>query len=205
MKNYSCPVQQAIDDIQSGKPVIIIDDHDRENEGDLMIAAEKATPEILSFMARYARGLMCLPCTADRLERLSIPMMQSNNLDKFATPFANSIDASQGISSGVSVHDRMATIEKFVSEVSVPTDFAQPGHLFPLRARPGLLQERQGHTESSIELCLLANVKPVAIIIEIMNDDGTMAKLPQLEEFAKTFDLNIVAINDIFKYKYTSS
>lgn len=205
MNNNFCTVKKAIEDVQIGKPVIIVDNHDRENEGDLMIAAEHANADLLAFMARHARGLMCLPCTSERLERLGIPMMQSNNLDKFATPFANSIDASQNVASGVSVKDRMVTITKFVSETSVPEDFAQPGHLFPLRARAGLLLERQGHTESSIELCLLANTKPVAIIIEIMNEDGTMAKIPDLEEFAKKFDLNIVSIADIFEYKYGSS
>jgi len=204
MNSLPCAVQQAIHDVQQGKPVIIIDNHDRENEGDLMIAAEKASPETLAFMARYARGLMCLPCTGDRLERLGISMMQSNNLDKFATPFANSIDAAKGVSSGVSIHDRLVAINKFVSESSVPEDFAQPGHLFPLKARPKLLQERQGHTESSVELCLLASLKPVAIIIEIMNDNGTMAKLPELKDFAILHNLNIVSISDIYKYKYES-
>ena len=126
-------MQTIINDIKAGKPVIIVDSYDRENEGDLMLAAEMATPETLAFMAKYARGIMCLPCMADRLERLSIPMMQSNKLDKFVTPFANSIDAAEGVSTGVSVNDRMVTIQKFVSETSVPTDFAQPGHLFPLR------------------------------------------------------------------------
>lgn len=195
-------MEVIVSDIKAGKPVIIVDSYDRENEGDLMLAAEMATPETLAFMAKWGRGIMCLPCMADRLERLSIPMMQSNKLDKFVTPFANSIDASEGVSTGVSVNDRMVTIQKFVSETSVPTDFAQPGHLFPLRARPGLLQERQGHTESSVELCLLAGVKPVAIIIEVMNDDGSMARLPQLEELAKRFQLNMISIDEIIEYKY---
>jgi 3,4-dihydroxy 2-butanone 4-phosphate synthase / GTP cyclohydrolase II len=202
MNNTENQVNLILNDIKSGKPVIIVDSYDRENEGDIMIAAEMATPESLAFMARYARGIMCVPCIADRLDRLSIPMMQSNKLDKFVTPFANSIDAADGVSTGVSINDRLITIQKFVSETSVPTDFAQPGHLFPLRARPGLLKERQGHTESSVELCLLAGMKPVAIIIEVMNDDGSMARLPQLEELAKKFELNMISIDEIIEHKY---
>ena len=204
MKN-SKNIEIVLNDIKSGKPIIIVDSYDRENEGDLMIAAEMATPETLAFMAKWGRGIMCIPCMSERLDRLSIPMMQSNKLDKFITPFANSIDASEGVSTGVSVNDRMITIQKFVSETSVPTDFAQPGHLFPLRARPGLLKERQGHTESSVELCILADVKPVAIIIEIMNDDGSMSRLPQLEELAKRFQLNIISIDEIIEHNYGKS
>jgi 3,4-dihydroxy 2-butanone 4-phosphate synthase/GTP cyclohydrolase II len=200
--NCSKTIELAVNDIKAGKPVIIVDSYDRENEGDLMLSAEMATPETLAFMAKWGRGIMCLPCTADRLERLAIPMMQSNKLDKFVTPFANSIDASEGVSTGVSVNDRMVAIQKFVSETSVPTDFAQPGHLFPLRARAGLLKERQGHTESSVELCLLADLKPIAIIIEVMNDDGSMARLPQLEELAKKFGLNMISIDEIIEHKY---
>lgn len=198
----SAAIQTVLSDIKAGKPVIIVDSYDRENEGDLMLAAEMVTPETLAFMAKWGRGIMCVPCLADRLERLSIPMMQTNKLDKFVTPFANSIDAAEGVSTGVSVTDRMVTIQKFVSEESVPGDFAQPGHLFPLRARPGLLKERQGHTESSVELCLMANVKPVAIIIEVMNDDGSMARLPQLEELAKRFQLNMISIDEIIEHNY---
>lgn len=201
MKKFQI-IQTILEDVKAGKPIIIVDSYDRENEGDLMLAAETATPETLAFMAKYARGIMCLPCFDERLSRLAIPMMHSNKLDKFVTPFANSIDAAEGSSTGVSVIDRANTIKKFVSETSKPTDFAQPGHLFPLRARPGLLQERQGHTESSVELCLLAEMKPVAIIIEVMNDDGSMARLPQLEELAKKFELNMISIDEISEYKY---
>ena len=198
-------IEMILNDIKAGKPIIIVDSYDRENEGDLMLAAEMATTETLAFMARWGRGIMCVPCLGERLNRLSIPMMQSNNLDKFSTPFANSIDASQGISTGVSVNDRLVTLQKFVSDTSVPTDFAQPGHLFPLRARKGLLKERQGHTESSVELCLLAKVKPVAIIIEVMNDDGSMAQLPQLSQLAKQFELNMISIDEIIEHVYGKS
>jgi 3,4-dihydroxy 2-butanone 4-phosphate synthase/GTP cyclohydrolase II len=191
-----------IEDINGGKPIIIVDSYDRENEGDLMIAAEKATIENLAFMAKWARGVMCLPCMQERLDRLEIPMMHNNKLDKLATPFANSIDASSDISTGVSVSDRLVTINRFVSEASIPGDFAQPGHLFPLRGKPNLLKDRQGHTESSIELCLAANLKPIAIIIEVMNDDGSMARLPHLEDLARRFSLNIISIDEIVEARY---
>lgn len=198
-------IEIILNDIKAGKPIIIVDSYDRENEGDIMLAAEMATPETLAFMARWGRGIMCVPCLGERLNRLAIPMMQSNNLDKFSTPFANSIDASQGISTGVSVNDRLVTLQKFVSDTSVATDFAQPGHLFPLRASEGLLKDRQGHTESSVELCLLAEVKPVAIIIEVMNDDGSMAQLPQLSQLAKQFELNMISIDEIIEHIYGKS
>jgi 3,4-dihydroxy 2-butanone 4-phosphate synthase/GTP cyclohydrolase II len=194
--------QSIIDDVRGGKPIIIVDSYDRENEGDLMIAAEKATTENLAFLAKWARGVMCVPCLEDRIKRLEIPMMHSNKLDKLATPFANSFDASSEISTGVSVTDRLVAIRRFVSEESKPGDFAQPGHLFPLRGKPRLLKERQGHTESSIELCLAADLKPVSIIIEVMNDDGSMARLPQLQELARNFNLNIISIDEIIKACY---
>jgi 3,4-dihydroxy 2-butanone 4-phosphate synthase/GTP cyclohydrolase II len=200
--NLKDKIELIIKDVREGKPVIITDSFDRECEGDLFVAAEKASYNTLSFMALQGRGIMCLPCLGDRLERLEIPMMHSNKLDKFTTPFANSIDASAGISTGVSVSDRLVTISKFVDDTSIPQDFCQPGHLFPLRARPGLLQDRQGHTESSIELCILSDLKPVGIIIEIMNIDGTMARIPQLETFANAFGLNMIAIDEIIEYKY---
>ncbi len=189
-----------LSDIRSGVPIIITDHPDREGEGDLMIAAQMATVESLAFFARHGRGLTCLPCKADRLERLNIPMAHSNKLDKFITPFANSIDASEGVSTGVSAADRKVTIDKFVSGTSVPEDFAQPGHLFPLRARAGLLKERQGHTEASVALCELAGLIPVAVIVEIMNDDGTMTKGHELVEFAQLHGLNTISIDEIIDY-----
>lgn len=193
-------IDLALKDIKNGVPIIVTDHPDREGEGDLMIAAERATVESLAFFARHGRGITCLPCTADRLERLAIPMMHSNKLDKFITPFANSIDAAQGISTGVSAADRKVTIDLFVSETSVPSDFAQPGHLFPLRARPGLLEERQGHTEAGVALCLLAGLKPVAVIVEIMCDDGRMMKGEELIEFQNHHNLNSISIDEIIDY-----
>lgn len=202
MLNYTNSYENIIKDVIAGKPIIIVDSYDRENEGDLMIAASKANVENLAFMARWARGIMCLPCLSDRLERLDIPMMHTNKLDKYSTPFANSIDSNGDSTTGVSVKDRLVTINKFTSETSIPTDFCQPGHLFPLRARKGLLKERQGHTESSIEICLSAKLPPVAVIIEVMNEDGSMARLPQLEELAVKFNLNIISIDEIIESKY---
>jgi 3,4-dihydroxy 2-butanone 4-phosphate synthase/GTP cyclohydrolase II len=195
-------IQAVLNDVRSGRPIIITDSNSREDEGDIMIAAEKATYETISFMALWGRGIMCLPCTSDRLEKLDIPMMYSNKLDKFTTPFANSIDAAHGISTGVSVSDRLQTIKLFVDDASKPEEFAQPGHLFPLRARLGLLEERQGHTESSVELCNLAGMKPVAVIIEVMLPTGEMARVPDLTKFCQHFGLKMISIDEIIEYKH---
>jgi 3,4-dihydroxy-2-butanone 4-phosphate synthase len=193
-----------IDDIVAGKPVIVVDSWDRENEGDLVIAAEYATAETLAFIARYARGIMCIPCDGAILDRLEIPMSPSNSLDKLQTPFTVSIDAAEGVTTGVSVEDRMVTIRKVLDSSTVPSDLAYPGHLFPLRPRPGLLKDRQGHTEASIEMMHLAGCQPVAIICEIMNDDGSMARLPELEAFANVHNLNIISIDDLSELIYGS-
>ena len=193
-------VLAAISDIQTGVPIIITDHPDREGEGDLMVAAACATVESLAFFARYGRGLTCLPCRGDRLERLGIPMMYSNKLDKFSTPFSNSIDAALDITTGVSAKDRKVTIDRFISEIATPDDFAQPGHLFPLRARDGLLKERQGHTEASVALCELALLIPVAVIVEIMNDDGSMMKGEDLISFAEFHNLTMISIDEIIEY-----
>ena len=191
---------QIIGCIELGIPIIITDHPDREGEGDLMIAASKATISSLAFFARYGRGITCLPCKADRLERLNIPMMYSNKLHKFVTPFSNNIDAANGITTGVSATDRKVTVDLFVSETSVPEDFAQPGHLYPLRARAGLLTERQGHTEASVTLCELANLTPVAVIIEIMCDDGSMMKGQDLVEFGMEHGLLSISIDEIMEF-----
>ena len=195
-------IRAVLEDVRNGRPIIITDSNSREDEGDIMIAAEKATYETIGFMALWGRGIMCLPCTSDRLKRLEVPMMASNKLDKFITPFANSIDAANNISTGVSVKDRLETIRLFVDENSKPEDFSQPGHLFPLRARPGLLLDRQGHTESSIELCHLAQMTPVAVIIEVMLPNGEMARVPDLTNFCQHFGLKMISIDEIIEYKY---
>lgn len=189
-----------LDDIHAGKPIIVVDSYDRENEGDLMIAAEKATPQTLAFIAKEARGIMCIPTDGNILDRLKIPMSPSNNNDKFSTPFTVSIDAKDGVTTGVSVEDRMVTIKLVLDENTSPDQLAYPGHLFPLRPRPGLLDERQGHTEASIKLCRIANLKPVAIICEIMNDDGSMARVPDLEIFQKKHNLNMISIDEIIDF-----
>lgn len=187
-------------DIVAGKPIIVVDSYDRENEGDLMIAAEKATPQSLAFIAKEARGIMCIPTAKTILDRLEIPMSPSNNNDKFSTPFTVSIDARDGVTTGVSVEDRMVTIGLVLDENTKPDQLAYPGHLFPLRPRRGLLKERQGHTEASVQLSLLAGLKPVAIICEIMNDDGSMARVPDLEVYAQKFNLNMISIDEVIEY-----
>jgi 3,4-dihydroxy 2-butanone 4-phosphate synthase/GTP cyclohydrolase II len=198
-------IEQIIDDIRNGRPVIVVDDYDREFEGDIVLAAEKANEYNLIFAMRHAKGLMCLPCLQERCDRLEIPMMETNNNDKFGTPFTVSIDATEGTTTGMSVYDRLKTISVFLDENSKPNQLAQPGHLFPLRSRPGLLKERRGHTEGSVELCLLSGMKPVSVIIEIMNEDGTMTKGEQLEKFAKIYNLSIISIEEIYDAVYNKS
>ena len=195
-------IESILEDIRKGKPVIVVDDADRENEGDLVIAAEAATPATLAFCIQNGGGLMCLPCKADRLDNLKIPMMPTNGLDPLQTPFALSIDAVSGTTTGMSVQDRIKTISVFLDENSKPEDLHYPGHLFPLRAKEGLLASRRGHTESSIELMQLANLKPVAVIIEIMNEDGTMTSGEQMVKFAERHDLQIISVNEIYNEVY---
>ncbi len=199
--NYTENFNKVLLDLNAGKPFVLVDDEDREFEGDLVIAAEKADKYNLIFMMRHARGLMCIPCFDDVLKRLDIPMMRNNQLDKFGTPFTVSVDSVHG-TTGMSVYDRLKTISVFVNPKRAPSELAQPGHLFPLRARPGLLKERRGHTESSLELVKAANLTPVSIIVEIMNDDGTMAKGQQLIDYSKIYNLNIISINEIYKNIY---
>jgi 3,4-dihydroxy 2-butanone 4-phosphate synthase/GTP cyclohydrolase II len=197
-------IKQVLADLKVGKPVVVVDDYDREFEGDLVIAAEKASKENLIFAMNHAKGLMCLPCLKERCDRLDIPMMRSNGGDKLGTPFTVSIDANEDTTTGMSVYDRLKTIEVFLNEGSQPHQLSQPGHLFPLMARPGLLKERRGHTESSIELMKLAGFKEVAIIIEIMNNQGTMVKGKDLETYAKIYDLTLISVEEIYEAVYNS-
>jgi len=189
-----------LEDLKAGKPVIVVDNYDRENEGDLVMAAEKVDAKTLAFIAREARGIMCIPTAKTILDRLEIPMSPSNNNDKFSTPFTVSIDARDGVTTGVSVEDRMVTIGLVLDETTKPEQLAYPGHLFPLRPRRGLLKERQGHTEASVQLCLMAKMKPVAIICEIMNNDGSMARVPDLELFSIEHNLNMISIDEIIEF-----
>lgn len=195
-------VQQAVLDVKRGKPVILIDDFDREFEGDLVIAAEMANIYNLNFAMRHARGLMCLPCLQDKLNQFEIPMMNRNNQDKYGTPFTVSIDAVEGTTTGMSVYDRLKTINVFCSTKGKPSEFAQPGHLFPLRAKPNLLKERRGHTEGSIELVKLAGLSPISVIVEIMDENGTMVKGDALEAYAKIYDLTLISIEDLYNEIY---
>jgi 3,4-dihydroxy-2-butanone 4-phosphate synthase len=195
-------LQQIVEDIKKGKPVIVVDDYDREFEGDIVLSAEKATVENLIFCMKHAKGLMCLPLLQDTCDRLQIPMMHSNKNDKYGTPFTVSIDAIDGTTTGMSVYDRLKTISVLVNDNSSSSELAQPGHLFPLRARPGLLQERRGHTEASIELMKASELKPLAVIVEIMNEDGTMTKGEQLEKYSKIYNLNIISVEEIYDAIY---
>jgi len=194
-------IEAALEDIRQGKMVILVDDEDRENEGDLTTAAEKVTPEAINFMAKYGRGLICLSLTDERLNELRLPMMVSENTSRFQTAFTVSIDARKGVSTGISASDRATTILTAMDENTQPEDLVSPGHVFPLRASPGGVLVRTGQTEGSVDLARLAGLKPAGVICEIMKDDGTMARMPDLQAFAEEFGLKIVTISDLIKYR----
>lgn len=194
-------VEKAIEEFRQGRMVILIDDEDRENEGDLAMAAEMATPEAINFMARYGRGLICLTLTEERASRLDLPLMVSDNTSRYETGFTVSIDAREGTTTGISAADRALTIQKAISDEAVPDDFARPGHVFPLRAKDGGVLVRTGQTEGSVDLSRLAGLKPAAVICEIMNEDGTMARVPELKQFAKEHGLAIVTIANLIEYR----
>src|SRR5574344_2040237 len=179
-----CTVEEAIEDIRNGKIIILVDDEDRENEGDLTMAAEFATPEAINFMAKYGRGLICLPMGGELVDRLKLPMMTQHNGARFGTNFTVSIEAREGISTGISAADRAHTIRTAVADGTRAEDIVTPGHIFPLRAKDGGTLVRTGQTEGSVDLAKLAGLKPAAVICEVMKDDGTMARLPDLEIFA---------------------
>jgi len=194
-------VEEAIDEIKAGRFVIIVDDEDRENEGDLAIAAEKITPEAVNFMCVHARGLICLPATRERLEQLNIPLMVNKNTSNFSTAFTVSVDAKQGVTTGISAHDRAKTIKTFIDPTTKPEDLACPGHIFPLLAKDGGVLMRAGHTEAIVDLTRLSGLHPAGVICEIMNDDGSMAKLPQLQEMAKKYGIKMLSIADLIGYR----
>jgi len=194
-------IDDAIDDIAKGKMVILVDDEDRENEGDLCIAAEQITPEAINFMAKYGRGLICLSLTPERVEELKLPMMTIENTSSFSTAFTVSIEAKKGVTTGISAADRATTIHTAIDPKTRPEDLVRPGHVFPLRARPGGVLQRAGQTEGSVDLTRLSGLYPSGVICEIMNDDGTMARVPELIEFAKRHNLKIVTIKDLIKYR----
>lgn len=196
-----CSVEEAIADIQQGKMIILVDDEERENEGDLTIAAEFATPEAINFMAKYGRGLICLPMAPELVDKLELPMMTRHNNSRFGTNFTVSIEAREGVTTGISAADRATTIQAAVADGATPEDIVTPGHVFPLRAKSGGVLARAGQTEGSVDLARLAGLKPVAVICEIMKDDGTMARLPDLEIFAKEHGIKIAAVKDIIRYR----
>ncbi len=195
-------IEAAIEDLRQGKMIIVTDDESRENEGDLVVAAEKATTEIVNFMAVHARGLICMPMTEERLSRLGIPMMLDNKNAEMETAFTVSIDSSHGISTGISARDRAHTVKVVLDEQSTPDDIAMPGHLFPLRARKGGVLTRPGHTEASVDLAKLAGFKPAAVICEILNEEGDAARGDQLEEFSRKHQLRTININDLIAYRF---
>jgi 3,4-dihydroxy 2-butanone 4-phosphate synthase/GTP cyclohydrolase II len=194
-------VEQAIRSVQDGRMIIIVDDEDRENEGDLMVAAEKVTPDIINFMARYGRGLICLPLTRERLEQLRLPLMVSDNTARFQTAFTVSIDAKKGVTTGISAHDRAQTVLTAMDPKTAPADLARPGHIFPLQAREGGVLSRAGQTEAAVDMARLAGLFPAGVICEVMNEDGTMARLPQIEQFSQEFGLPILTIADLIQYR----
>ncbi len=194
-------IEEAIQDFRDGKPVILVDDEDRENEGDLIVAAEMATPESVNFMVTHGRGLVCIPLTEQRLEELGLPMMVRDNTSRFTTAFTVSVDATRGTTTGVSAFDRAATIRAMLDPATKPEDLARPGHLFPLRYQEGGVLVRAGQTEGSIDLARLAGLYPAAVLCEILKDDGTMARMPDLEEFAEIHGLRIISVAQIIAYR----
>ncbi|MFB6484330.1 bifunctional 3,4-dihydroxy-2-butanone-4-phosphate synthase/GTP cyclohydrolase II [Streptomyces virginiae] len=197
------PVEQAIRDIAAGRPVVVVDDEDRENEGDLVIAAEKATPEIIAFMMSECRGLICAPMEGPELERLELPQMVQNNTESMKTAFTVSVDASaaHGVTTGISAADRATTLRLLADGVSEPGDFVRPGHIFPLRAKPGGVLVRNGHTEAAVDLARLAGLRPAGAIVEIAGEDGVMLRLPELIPFARKHGLTIISIEDLIAYR----
>ena len=194
-------IEEALEDIVKGRMVILVDDEDRENEGDLCMAAEKVTPEAINFMARYGRGLICLSLTPQKVDDLKLPMMTDINTSSFGTAFTVSIEAKKGVTTGISAHDRAVTILVAIDPKTRPEDIAKPGHVFPLRAKPGGVLQRAGQTEGSVDLAKLAGLNPSGVICEIMNDDGSMARMPQLMEFSRQHKLKLITVKDLIQYR----
>jgi len=197
----SVAVETAVEAVRAGRLIIIVDDEDRENEGDLMVAADKATPEIINFMARHGRGLVCLPLTRERLEELQLPLMVSENTARFQTAFTVSIDAKAGVTTGISAPDRARTVLAAIDPRTKPEDLARPGHVFPLQAVEGGVLSRAGQTEAAVDLARLAGLTPAGVICEVMNEDGTMARRPELEEISRRFDIPILTIAELIRYR----
>jgi 3,4-dihydroxy 2-butanone 4-phosphate synthase/GTP cyclohydrolase II len=194
-------VEEAVEDIRQGRMIVLVDDEDRENEGDLTMAAEKITPEAINFMAKYARGLICLPLTEDRCDELHLPLMSPINTSVHGTAFTEAIDGRLGVTTGISASDRAITILTAIDSKTRPQDLARPGHIFPLRARNGGVLVRAGQTEASVDLSRIAGLNPSAVICEIMNEDGTMSRIPQLHEFCRQHDMKMLTVADLIRYR----
>jgi len=195
-------IESALEDLKKGKLLIVVDDEDRENEGDFVTAARNVTPEIINFMSKHGRGLICAPITEQRCEELNLNLMVENNTVLHQTPFTVSVDLiGHGCTTGISAHDRAATVQALINPDTKPEDLGRPGHIFPLRARNEGVLRRTGHTEATVDLARLAGFEPAGVLVEIMNDDGTMARLPELMEIAKKFDLKIISIKDLIAYR----
>ncbi len=203
MRSKFDSIESVIADIRRGKMVIVVDDADRENEGDLIMAAQHVTPTAINFMAKHGRGLICVPTTNERLQQLGVERMVKQNREVFKTDFQVSVDAAHGITTGISAADRAATIKIMADPTAVPDDLVQPGHVFPLRARPGGVLQRAGHTEAAVDLTVLAGCRPIGVICEIMSDDGSMARLPELLKFAKRHRVKICTMADLIEHRRT--
>lgn len=203
MKKTFDSIESVVADLRNGQMVIVVDDADRENEGDLILAAERVTSESINFMAKFGRGLICVPTTSERLKQLGIEQMVVQNRDNFKTDFQVSVDAAHGITTGISAADRAQTIRVMADPTAVPEDLVQPGHVFPLRAKPGGVLQRAGHTEAALDLVKLAGLRPMAVICEIMSEDGSMARLPELMTFARQHRLRLGTIESLIKYRRT--
>lgn len=203
MKSQFNTTEAVVEDLRRGRMVIIVDDADRENEGDLVMAAEKVTPEAINFMAKFGRGLICVPTTAERLKQLGVERMVVQNRETFKTDFQVSVDAAKGITTGISAGDRARTIQVMADPTALPEYLVQPGHVFPLRAKPGGVLQRAGHTEAAVDLVKLAGCRPIGVICEIMSEDGSMARLPELRRFARKHRLKIGTIEDLIEYRRT--
>jgi len=197
-------IDEAIEDIRNGRMVVVVDDEDRENEGDLIFAAEKATPEMITFMVRHCSGIICVPLESDRLDDLNLPLMAPNHTDALGTAFTISVDAVKGTTTGISAADRARTVEALVDPASRAQDLARPGHIFPLRYTPGGVLRRAGHTEASVDLARLAGLYPAGVLCEIVNEDGTMSRMTDLEVFAEEHGLLIISIADLIRYRRTT-
>ena len=194
-------VEQAIADVAAGRPVLVVDDEDRENEGDIIVAASKMTPQLMAFMIRYTSGVICAPLTGEHLDRLQLPLMTTQNSERMRTAFTVSVDARDGVTTGISAADRARTVRVLADSATEPNELVRPGHIFPLRYTEGGVLRRQGHTEAAVDLARLAGLTPAGVLAEVVNDDGTMARLPQLREFAATHQLSLISIEQLIEYR----